>query len=728
MKYPFFIVSSLLLPAYILCSEYPIRDKTYFDEKAGRTSAYNSPEYNYYSERYSSAPHSPAPKKAPTNDIEIILPASTLQIDMSQSNHQAKVYLKPKDIEVTDRAPQRENEAYFSDNLGYRGAAYEEPRGRRTNDDQLTGLSFEEREIVRQHRFEKQLLQDRRNSEERWRREQLERESLIGLSSEEREILRQHRIEKERIRLKEEQEGLARNRWSNLSVEEQEALRLYYIRQNESSLPKEGVSLGETSNTPKTFISKSAMNEDNRISRKQILPMNEEQSSLWEDQAELSSSQSKQPIHKDDHIPDTTSSSMSDELPASAYKLRFVADEQGKMDQSHAIADQLNDSITSLENTLISSNETIDSNIASSGSDFFQSNAFYINKGVGEDYWNERDDDYSYEVMDDYQNNGQFYLSHTFGRGLGSQKGYTTLGAFFIPSMLSTRHTLSFIDGKGHYFDDGKWAGSVGVGSRYLINCRTAVGVNAYYDYRRFHKFDLNQIGVGFELLGNCVDFRLNGYIPIGKKNFSRKHCYNYSGGYLAVFENRAFTWYGVDAEVGKWLKEPSCCNWFSLYAAAGPYYYWRNQHDQHEHHLDYHSEFHREHHHVFGGRARLEAAFNELFKLSVEATYDPVWHTRVQGQIAVVVPLTDCQSLWNTIQGRANSCVACCNSNRILSQPVYRNKQIVVSQKNKWSWNWSAESSCSEGPTSCSNSCYSSPSYSYCADSCGNYAEVSSY
>ncbi len=341
----------------------------------------------------------------------------------------------------------------------------------------------------------------------------------------------------------------------------------------------------------------------------------------------------------------------------------------------------------------------------------FQSNAFYINKAMGEYSWgvSNRPYDHSFEVLDG-ENYGQFYLSHTFGRGLGDQKGYTTLGAFFIPSLFFNHNTSLFIDGSGHYFDDGKWAGSVGLGSRYLINCNTVLGFNAYYDYRRFHKFDLNQLGIGFELLGNCVDLRLNGYIPIGKKSFCRSHFYDYSGGYLAIFENQAFAWYGVDAEIGKWLRKPSCCNCFSLYFAAGPYYYWRDQsYDQHENHLKYHSESRHEHRHAFGGRARLEVAFSEVFKFSVEATYDSVWHARVQGQIAVVIPLTDCQSLWNMIQSPVNGCLACRSSNPILSQSVKRNRQIVASQRDKCSWNWSTDSSCSSGFTSYSTcSCYS--------------------
>lgn len=740
MKYPFFIISSLILPAYILCNEHPIRDKSYFDEKVSGPSLYNHhPEYSYYPENFS---------VAPTNDIEIILPASTLQIDMSQSDHQAKVYLKPK-RDRSDRA--LANRMETGEDLSgnpklYHGLAYEEQRNsRQTNEDQFAGLSLEEREMVRQHRFEKQLLQERRAAEEKWWRERLERERLMGLSLEEREVLRQYHLEKERLLVKEEQERLVKNRWSNLSPEEQEVLRLYYIRQNESSLAKESSSLEEVNKTSKAFISNPTMNVDGNGQRnsQELSPLsvNEGLSSTRVDQTEVLPSQSVQPAHKNDSAPSTISPSMSDEQPVPAYKFRFVADEHdSKMDETHATTDPWNDSMTDLENSLIASNELIDSNVASSekdSTDFFQSNAFYINKGMGEDCWSalNGDNDYSYEAVGDCQNYGQLYLSHTFGRGLGSQKGYTTLGAFFIPPMLFSHNTLSFVDVKGHYFADGKWAGSVGVGSRYLINCKTAVGINAYYDYRRFHKFDLNQIGIGFELLGSCADLRLNGYIPIGRKNFSRSHCYDYSGGYLAVFENRAFAWYGVDAEVGKWLKEPSCCNWFSLYAAAGPYYYWHNHHDQHEHHFEYYSESRREHRHVFGGRARLEAVFNELFRLSVEATYDPVWHTRVQGQIAVVVPLTDCQSLWDTIQSQANGCLACCSANRILSQPVYRNKQIVASQRSKWCWNWSTGSSYSGRPTSYSNcssvsnsslSCYTNSSY--CVDSCEDYTEGSCY
>jgi hypothetical protein len=282
------------------------------------------------------------------------------------------------------------------------------------------------------------------------------------------------------------------------------------------------------------------------------------------------------------------------------------------------------------------------------------------------------------------------YFGYTGGRGISYKRGYTTLGLFLAPSRFAYNQFQSFFDAKGYVFNDGKWNGSVGVGTRYLLSSQNIVlGCNVYYDYRRFHRFDLNQIGVGLELLSPCWDFRFNGYIPVGERNFHKGILFDFSGegDFIAIRNRRASAWYGVDSEVGTWLKRKYSSDWFGIYFAAGPYYYWR----EHERRF----ENGRRRRDAVGGRARLLARISDFVDVSVIATYDSVWHTRVQGQITIAIPF-DCKAIINKC---TNKC-ACnpCSCLLLAIQPVQRNGIIVADRECCWLWNWS---DCSEGYSS---------------------------
>jgi Inverse autotransporter, beta-domain len=308
------------------------------------------------------------------------------------------------------------------------------------------------------------------------------------------------------------------------------------------------------------------------------------------------------------------------------------------------------------------------------------------------------------------------YLGYTGGRGIGYRRGYSTMGIFLAPSFLTIRRFQGFVDAKGYAFDDGKWGGSGGAGVRLILPSNNIVlGVNSYYDYRRFKRFDLNQVGVGLELLGPDWDVRVNGYIPVGQRNFREGTLFDFSYEYTAIRRRRVSAWYGVDAELGTWLKRKYPCEWFGLYVAAGPYYYTREQGRHRRLEDEDHRHRHRE---AFGGRARLLARFFNIVDVSVIATYDPVWHGRVQGQVTVAIPF---DGSWLTNQRNDCEC-ACppCLLYQIAEQPVQRNGIIAADQHCNWSWDWSDKGcGCSESgrPTSHSislSSCSNSSSDSY--------------
>ena len=119
-------------------------------------------------------------------------------------------------------------------------------------------------------------------------------------------------------------------------------------------------------------------------------------------------------------------------------------------------------------------------------------------------------------------------IRHIESGGIGYEDGYTTLEAFLStdPSQWSV---TPFLDVRGHVFNSGKWAANAGAGLRALMGNR-AYGINTYYDYRNTGRFHSNQIGVGLETLGELLDFRINGYLPVGAK---------ISDPYDAAFEKR---------------------------------------------------------------------------------------------------------------------------------------------------------------------------------------------
>src|SRR5258708_3748438 len=74
---------------------------------------------------------------------------------------------------------------------------------------------------------------------------------------------------------------------------------------------------------------------------------------------------------------------------------------------------------------------------------------------------------------------------HLEGSGVGYSKGYTTLEGFFSTGRCDNSWT-SFIDLRGHVFNDARLAANAGLGVRYIGSL--AWGINAYYDYRNTHR------------------------------------------------------------------------------------------------------------------------------------------------------------------------------------------------------------------------------------------------
>lgn len=251
-------------------------------------------------------------------------------------------------------------------------------------------------------------------------------------------------------------------------------------------------------------------------------------------------------------------------------------------------------------------------------------------------------------------------VRHIEGKGIGYEKGYSTLELFFSPDVERFK-TLPFLDLRGHVFNDGKFALNAGFGFRYRTSCRT-YGANVFYDFRETQHRHYNQIGAGFESLGAVWDFRLNGYLPLGRTDshwFDTKFD-EFKGHYLYLKRKQEFAMRGADAEVGVHFLN-NVKRW-DLYTAAGPYY------------------FEGKGKNVYGGKLRLGSKWKDFVSLEVSGSYDNVFHGIVQGQIGLYVPFGPRSEI------KSNGC-SCRDSRKLMErmvQPVARDEIIVVDKHRK--------------------------------------------
>ncbi len=211
-------------------------------------------------------------------------------------------------------------------------------------------------------------------------------------------------------------------------------------------------------------------------------------------------------------------------------------------------------------------------------------------------------------------------IRHTEARGIGYKSGYTTLEGFGIYDHWN--HFMPFLDLRGHVFNDGKFAGNIGIGERTaLFSISHFLGTYLYYDVRQDrHGLTVNQLSPGIELVGSRMEYRVNGYFPLGNTksrkygtSFDKFHDHNII---LRRKQREALT--GGDAEVGVHITQSTK---YDLYAAAGTYYFSASEASS------------------WGGRARLLGRYKEYVTLEASYSYDHLFRSIVQGTVGVNLP-----------------------------------------------------------------------------------------
>ncbi len=153
----------------------------------------------------------------------------------------------------------------------------------------------------------------------------------------------------------------------------------------------------------------------------------------------------------------------------------------------------------------------------------------------------------------------------TFGPRVGASyttegSGFKPYGGFdaFFPIFQTPGSNLTFVEGKMLLdTDTGALGGNVLLGHRFLNAAKNRVtGGYVSYDSRNTGNAVFNQLGLGFESLGENVDFHVNGYIPVGNKSAQLAGSYgtaSFQGNSLQIDRVRLLqeSLTGADAEVG---------------------------------------------------------------------------------------------------------------------------------------------------------------------------------
>ncbi len=211
-------------------------------------------------------------------------------------------------------------------------------------------------------------------------------------------------------------------------------------------------------------------------------------------------------------------------------------------------------------------------------------------------------------------------VRHNEARGIGYKEGYSTLEVFGISDYFGNRF-LPFFDVRGHVFNNGRLAGNVGVGGRSLLSgIQHFLGAYLYYDVRDESSLTVHQLSPGMELLGSRMEYRINGYFPVGKKQSAYHHPefdkFKHHNLYIKRKQKRALS--GVDAEVGGHITQQTK---YDVYAGAGPYYLYDAPGS------------------AWGGKARVTGSYKQYVTLEIMSSYDRLFKTTLQGSVAVNIP-----------------------------------------------------------------------------------------
>lgn len=267
-------------------------------------------------------------------------------------------------------------------------------------------------------------------------------------------------------------------------------------------------------------------------------------------------------------------------------------------------------------------------------------------------------------------------VGYNSARGIGRTPGYGTLAAYYDP-MPECGCIAPYIDVRGHYLENSRWAVNSGLGLQYATNDGVLLRGYVYYDWlelsngRKNHRGhhnnkNVDQISFGLERIGQEFDFRFNAYFPTHERRELNFNQFHYQGGFIARQKKYVNLFRGFDIEASTPI---NLCDLVCFYTSAGLYYYYTN-HDRHHH--KYRNKD------AFGGRIRLETTLYKGLVGGVQVAYDERFQTCVSGEINWYFPFPGCSN---------NSCNAC--DDCFCQYPVRRQELIVTDNRCHWKTNY---------------------------------------
>jgi hypothetical protein len=228
-------------------------------------------------------------------------------------------------------------------------------------------------------------------------------------------------------------------------------------------------------------------------------------------------------------------------------------------------------------------------------------------------------------------NDTYYTLRGDGGDGRGYQNGYASFAAFapfyrfslqnkaygspLSDSLIFGYNNLLFGNARFIVTDEGRFAGNAGLGLRGLSDDGQWIGgVSVWYDTDESNnRSRYDQIGVGLELLSDCVEYRWNFYNPTshGSDQIGTLFGAPFYRGNRILFADRLLTESALtsaDFEIG--VPVPGCSR---LKCFVGPYWYDSEVRSS-----------------EFGARGRIEAQVSDASTMQVAVSNDPLFGTSV--------------------------------------------------------------------------------------------------
>ncbi len=236
-------------------------------------------------------------------------------------------------------------------------------------------------------------------------------------------------------------------------------------------------------------------------------------------------------------------------------------------------------------------------------------------------------------------------------RGYGYNRGYSSLDTF-VPLFQDDVNWMTAFQGNFIVDNGGELGGNMGfVNRKYVESMDRIFGANTFYTARHEDGRTFNQMGFGIETLGPRVDWRMNGYLPVGKDLYIAQNTQityaAFSGRDVLInfLANKALA--GFDTEWGVLI--PSV---FDNFRAYGGFYHFQGNNSKD----------------LWGVQGRLEAQVQQSMTVHCGITNDRTFGTNFVVGAGIYFPS------WGPRQASGYGTVA-----DRMAQAVWRNDNITI-------------------------------------------------